>query len=317
VPVFMPQSRRAEDVDLQNLLASGSVYKVLRDDYYSEEKLEDNAKESMMIEDKGYLLYKQGVQSEFFTFILDGKVEVFSGRQKFRSEVSRFTILCPELLSQTQDDYVKGLEFSAFVPDFTCRVIQNSRILRISRENFHKCLLGKLRHYSRPHKETRQKIREIIQRPSHHQRKSKSESMSFNPQTYESYDSYQDNLESSDRRLTSRTDVISGTTSSYSRRKLAGGGVNIMPMGEKSSQSIVSIYDKTGRDRSDSTTPPLPRSSSKAFLYARTSHIDFQPDTDESRLVSINKQQLQEVEGEEEVLPKYGSETSPLIANNN
>jgi len=317
VPVFMPQSRRAEDVDLQNLLASGSVYKVLRDDYYSEEKLEDNARESMMIEDKGYLLYKQGVQSEFFTFILDGKVEVFSGRQKFRSEVSRFTILCPELLSQTQDDYVKGFEFSAFVPDFTCRVIQNSRILRISRENFHKCLLGKLRHYSRPHKETRQKIREIIQRPSHHQRKSKSESMSFNQQNYESYDSYQENLESIDRRLSSRTDVITGTTSSYSSRKLAGGGLNIMPMGEKSSQSVVSICDKTGRDRSYSTPPPLPRSRSKALLHARTSHIDFQPDTDESRLVLVDNQQLQEVEGEEEELPKYVSETSPLIANNN
>merc|ERR1719493_331427 len=125
----------------------------------------------MMVEDNGHLLYSKGVQTEFFTFILDGKVEVFSGRQKFRSEVSRFTILCPELLSQTQDDYVKGLEFSAFVPDFTCRVIQNSRILRISRENFHKCLVGKLRNYSRPQKETREKIREIIQRPSHLQLK--------------------------------------------------------------------------------------------------------------------------------------------------
>merc|ERR550534_3425359 len=111
----------------------------------------------MMVEDNGYLLYKQGIQSEFFTFILDGKAEVYSGRQKFRSEVSRFTILCPELFSQTQDDWENGLEFSAFVPDFTCRVIQNSRILRIPRENFHKCLLGTLSNYLRPSKETRQK----------------------------------------------------------------------------------------------------------------------------------------------------------------
>jgi len=32
VPVFIPHSRRADDVDLQNLLASGMVYKVLPDD---------------------------------------------------------------------------------------------------------------------------------------------------------------------------------------------------------------------------------------------------------------------------------------------
>jgi len=104
VPVFMPHSRRADDVDLQNLLASGTVYKVLRDDYYENKELKDNCKDSMMVEDNGYLLYKKGFQSKFFTFILDGKAEVYSGRQKFRSEVSRFTILCPELLSQTQDD---------------------------------------------------------------------------------------------------------------------------------------------------------------------------------------------------------------------
>merc|ERR1719494_167074 len=116
-----------------------------------------------MVEDNGYLLYKQGIQSEFFTFILDGKAEVYSGRQKFRSEVSRFTILCPEMLSQTQSDFSKGLEFSAFVPDFTARVIQNSRILRLSREDFHKCLEGKLRNYRRPYKKTKEKIREKSQ----------------------------------------------------------------------------------------------------------------------------------------------------------
>jgi len=104
VPVFIPQSRRADDVDLQNLLASGTVHKVLRDDYYENKELKDNSKDSMMVEDSGYLLYKKGIQSEFFTIILDGKAEVYSGRQKFRSEVSRFTIFCPELLSQTQDD---------------------------------------------------------------------------------------------------------------------------------------------------------------------------------------------------------------------
>lgn len=160
----MQQHRAVEDIDLQNLLASGRVHKVIQDSWAYERTSNADTKANLMIEEGGYLLYSKGVQTEFFTFILDGKAEIYSGRQKFRSEASRFTILCPELLSQTQHDHKEGLEFSAFVPDFTARVIQNSRILRIPRENFLKCLLGKLRNYSRPFKETREKLREINRR---------------------------------------------------------------------------------------------------------------------------------------------------------
>jgi len=179
VEVFMPKHRIVEDIDLQNLLASGSVRRVVEDNWQDEKTLDAVEKTNVMIEDGGHLLYSKGVQTEFFTFILDGKAEVFSGRQKFRSEASRFTILCPELLSQTQHDHKDGLEFSAFVPDFTARVIENSRILRISRENFLKCLLGKLRNYSRPVKETHEKMREI------NFRKNQSE-MGFSVQSYDS-----------------------------------------------------------------------------------------------------------------------------------
>jgi len=161
VEIFMPQHRAVEDIDLQNLLESGTVRKVVEDKWLDTKTADPDAKANVMIEEGGHLLYSKGVQTDFFTFILDGKAEVFSGRQKFRSEASRFTIFCPELLSQTQHDHSKGLEFSAFVPDFTARVIQNSRILRIPRENFLKCLLGKLRNYAPPFKQTRQKMREI------------------------------------------------------------------------------------------------------------------------------------------------------------
>jgi len=169
VKVFTPEFRRVEDVDLQNLLASGSVYKVLSDNWRENVSVDtspiiSSSKDNQLVEEGGYLLYQQGVQTEHFTFILDGKAEVFSGRQKFRSEVSRFSILCPALLEQTQHDFLAGLELSAFVPDFTSRVIQNSRILRISRENFVKCLQGKLRKYCRPQKEIREKMQDIFRR---------------------------------------------------------------------------------------------------------------------------------------------------------
>jgi len=170
VNVFMRESRAVDDVDLQNLLAYSKVWRVLLGGTPGTKPpgyAMDVNRANIMIEEGGLLLYEQGVESEFFTFILDGKAEVFSGRQKFRSEVSRFTILCPEVLTRTQQDYLKGLEFSSFVPDFTCRVITNSRILRISKATFHKCLQGKLKNYSCPPKEMREKIREIIQRPKY------------------------------------------------------------------------------------------------------------------------------------------------------
>jgi len=173
VNVFKPEARAVDDVDLQNLLASGKVWRVIVGGTPGNTTpcyLNNVNRPNMMIEQDGLLLYEQGVESEFFTFILDGKAEIFSGRQRFRSEVSRFSILCPELLDRTQQDYLKGLEFSSFVPDFTSRVIRNARILRISRATFHKCLQGKLKNYSRPRREMREKIREIIQRPTYSSR---------------------------------------------------------------------------------------------------------------------------------------------------
>jgi len=307
VQVFMQQFRRVGDVDLQNLLASGSVYKVLREDWYEKKNLEDNGKDDLMIEESGYLLYKQGVQSAYFTFILDGKAEVYSGRQKFRSEVNRFTILCPELLSQTQDDYVKGLEFSAFVPDFTCRVIQNSRILRISRENFHKCLQGKLRYYTRPYKETREKMREIIQRPSYYTRRSSERSTgSLQPSVL------QRNSSGHGQVLLKKADLKERSVSAYSHRHLLSGGVEL-PTGEKS-------FVIKGIDDFESTTPSLARARSNGFLHtlvSRTSSINLEPDINNDDPISQDGEQPNEGEaGDVDQLSplKNTSETSPLIA---
>jgi len=315
VHVFMPQFRRAEDIDLQNLLASGSVHKVLRDDFYDNEKQVDNVKDTVMIEKNGYLLYKQGVQSEYFTFILDGKAEVFSGRQKFRSEVSRFTILCPELLSQTQDDYVNGLEFSAFVPDFTCRVIQNSRILRIPRENFHKCLLGKLRNYSRPHKETRQKIREIIQRPSSHRRQSTGGTISLRTSNYSTL---QDDTAIPEL-FSPSNNAVTRKQSGFSYQNLAGGGVEMTSIGKVDVKRTITETEVT--DRFEPMTPSMARGRRNAFLHTLSpaAIVNFDPATDDRQLITNNKMLFNEGETEVGELlagPKGVSETSPLIADN-
>jgi len=307
VYVFKPEFRRSEDIDLQNLLASGSVHKVLRDNWYANKTLVDNGKDNIMIEEKGYMLYKQGVQSEYFTFILDGKAEVYSGKQKFRSEVSRFTILCPELLSQTQYDHVKGLEFSAFVPDFTCRVIQNSRILRISRENFHKCLLGKLRNYSRPHKETSQKIREIIQRPPGYLRQVSETSVSMHPPSYETL---QKDSTTHEQILTTSSDLI------FYEQKM----VELTPTEIREINRTISNTEMMDEVPN---IPPLPsRNRSNAFLrtFSQPSNINVDPATNDRPLITNNNMLFQVGEAGVEELTSTSkglSETSPLMTNNN
>jgi len=267
----------------------------------------------MMVEDNGYLLYKKGIQSEFFTFILDGKAEVYSGRQKFRSEVSRFTILCPELLSQTQDDWENGLEFSAYVPDFTCRVIQNSRILRIPRENFHKCLLGTLSNYSRPSKETRQKNREMTQLPSNHHRKTTTESTPL----------YQSNRPLDDYtvhdRLLSPSANSVDNVSSFCYQKAAGGRVEQRPRRQ------VNLDDINKGEIPDSETSESMISSqnegrSDAFLatLSRASSVNFEPVKDDVELMAINEMNIQKCKIEAEELhasSKNVSETTALMAN--
>jgi len=146
--VFSIEHRKADEVELQNLLEVGTVWKIILEGSNSEVE-SCKLKNSSVIEDGGHILYNKGCQSEFFTFILDGKAEIFSGRQMFRTEVSRFTILFPDIFTKAQEDYIQGFELSDIVPDFTARIIQNSRILRISRTNFIKCLQGKLKNYHR------------------------------------------------------------------------------------------------------------------------------------------------------------------------
>jgi len=321
VEVFMPQHRIVDDVDLQNLLLSGRVHKVVNDNWYDKDTWETNGNDNM-IEDGGYVLYKQGVQSEFFTFILDGKAEIYSGKQKFRSEVARFTILFPEMLSQTQNDHVKGLEFSAKVPDFTCRVIQNSRILRISRDNFKKCLEGKLRNYQQPYKETRQKIREIMQRPAHQQRQTPSEVSSLLPCS-----SFKElNFPSSIHQpAASEANMKMRSFSTYSQRSLVGGGYDFSPAISRNNDEQIRRAETerlliTG---SRNTTPAIPRSRSlfrQNTMIVKTSKITVDPVVDDCVLVTKSDsaevsnnegEPLLEMQGSEK---KDSSETSPLIA---
>jgi len=212
---------------------------------------------------------------------------------------------------------VKGLEFSAFVPDFTCRIIQNSRILRISRDNFHKCLLGKLRNYSRPLKETREKIREIIRRPLHFNMKSISDrSLSYGRT---SYDSFSENTAPLNQVLTTNKCLPLKNFSSCPQLVPRQG--EMPPVGLKGCNRKVNPNEIALIERSRASTPPVLKDRSRAFLHtivSPTSSITLDPAMDDGALTPNDSQPH---EGEARIEEQIGalkdaSETSPLIVSN-
>lgn len=209
---------------------------------------------------------------------------------------------------------MKGLEFSAFVPDFTCRIIQNSRILRISRENFHKCLLGKLRNYSRPQKETREKIRDIIRRPSYlNSKRILDRSLSYG-QT--SYNSFSGNTIPHNQDLT-RSKYLS--MKSCPQRHISPSQVEMPTVGQKGRNRTVNPNEIAVTERSRSSTPPVPKEKSSAFLnimVSPTSSITLDPAMDDGELTPNDNQPHEaEAQSVEQIAAlKDVSETSPLIA---
>eukprot|EP00492_Amphilonche_elongata_P002949 TRINITY_DN3235_c0_g1_i1.p1 TRINITY_DN3235_c0_g1~~TRINITY_DN3235_c0_g1_i1.p1 ORF type:complete len:109 (-),score=6.92 TRINITY_DN3235_c0_g1_i1:144-470(-) len=61
-----------------------------------------------LVEDGGLILYRSGVATDYFTLVLEGKVEIFAGRQKFRSEQARWSIFCDGVLDSEHDSHSKN-----------------------------------------------------------------------------------------------------------------------------------------------------------------------------------------------------------------
>ena len=93
--------------------------------------------------DGGLRLYKNGERTEYFTLLLEGRVDVYAGKQNFRSEHARWSMFCPEILESTQTSFVEGTPQLDVVADFSCVITKDSRLLRISRAAFLGCLQGK------------------------------------------------------------------------------------------------------------------------------------------------------------------------------
>ena len=60
------------------------------------------------------MLYQKNEFTDYMSIILDGKVEIHSGKHDFFSEVSRWFILCPKILEQTFNSHQNKTELQDF-----------------------------------------------------------------------------------------------------------------------------------------------------------------------------------------------------------
>lgn len=70
-------------------------------------------------------IYERGVKTSYFTLILQGKIEILSGQEGFRSECGPFSFLG-----------ITALKNDNFIPDFTAKVLVNAQVLRIRKKQY-------------------------------------------------------------------------------------------------------------------------------------------------------------------------------------
>ncbi|CBZ37725.1 hypothetical protein, conserved [Leishmania donovani] len=70
-------------------------------------------------------LYREGVPSSVFTLVVSGRVEVFAGKDSIALEMGSWSLLATDALSS-----------DLFVPTFSCRVVQDSTLMQITREAY-------------------------------------------------------------------------------------------------------------------------------------------------------------------------------------
>jgi len=148
VRVFMPKHRKCSESAIKNLLVSSSVLRVVVGDSQSE-AIGHRRDPYKQVEDNGMLLYQRDKKTEYFTLILDGKCEIYAGKQGFRSVLTRWTYMCPDALYQVQECVQAGKPMMDYVPDFTCKVVEDARILRIKLSDFKACIQGKFDEFDR------------------------------------------------------------------------------------------------------------------------------------------------------------------------
>lgn len=76
------------------------------------------------------ILYHRGIRSEYFFLIISGRVAICSGADGFMVEKGTFEFIGEQCLTDPE-----------YIPDYSCKVLGNSKILRISRDDYLKAKL--------------------------------------------------------------------------------------------------------------------------------------------------------------------------------
>jgi hypothetical protein len=105
---------------LEPLLDEGKKNHFANQDILDNEELDD------MINP---ILFVRGVKNECFYLILSGKVMVCSGNEGFLLEQGAFNFMGVECLGNDH-----------YVPDFSAKIIGKTKLLKITREDYRKCL---------------------------------------------------------------------------------------------------------------------------------------------------------------------------------
>ena len=122
---------------IENLIQNSKVIEVLYPDN-SNKNFTMIKSPYDMIEQNGLMVYKKNEKSNFMSVILDGKLEIHSGKNNFLSEVSRWFVLCPDIFESVYKSYINHTRpINEHIVDFSARVVSNCRILRISKNDFY------------------------------------------------------------------------------------------------------------------------------------------------------------------------------------
>ena len=122
--------------NMENLINNSKIVDIYSKNETNELKM--NRSPYDYIENNGLMLYKKNKKTDFMSVVLDGKLEIHSGKHNFLSEVSRWYVLCPDICEIIYNSYQNNTEpIKYYEADFSARVVSNSRILRISSKNFY------------------------------------------------------------------------------------------------------------------------------------------------------------------------------------
>ena len=112
---------------LKNLINNSTIISIIYND-----SMQTNRSPYSDISNNGLMVYKNGEKTDYMTIVLDGTLQIHSGIQDFSSEVSRWYILCSNVLENACNAFTNKQQVTNnFIPDFSARVLTDSRLLRI------------------------------------------------------------------------------------------------------------------------------------------------------------------------------------------